>query len=371
MAPPLRVTSAQVAALAGVSQSAVSRVFTPGASVSAKTAEKVRLAADALGYRPNVLARAMITGKSRIIGLVVAYLENQFYPVAIEIMSRLLQAQGYHLLIFLADNDASRTAQVVEELLDYQVDGIVAASVSITNDLAARCEAAGIPIVLFNRGQDASGIAHASPDTHGEVTSDNRAGGREVARFLVAGGHRRIAHVSGWQGSSTGRDRALGLEDGLGQVGLAPVAMVDGYYRRDVAARAARALMEAPDPPDAIFVGNDHMAFGVLDALRFEMGLRVPGDVSVVGFDDVPIASWAAYDLTTIRQPVNRMVNATVFALLARIEGRGNVGVTRIPGSLIVRGSARTSEPRTPDASTADAAPDDPWERAPDPEADP
>jgi DNA-binding LacI/PurR family transcriptional regulator len=331
-----RVTSAQVAAMAGVSQSAVSRVFTPGASVSPHTAEKVRAAAEQLGYRPNVLARAMITGRSRMIGLVVAYLDNQFYPVALERLSRALQARGYHVLIFMADNDASRTAQVFQELLDYQVDGIITASVAMSNDLAARCEAAGIPVVAFNRGQDDPRLS--------EVTSDNLSGGRRIAEFLVAGGHRRIAHIAGWQGSSTGRDRALGFNKGLNDAGVGLAAMVDGLFDRAIAAAAARTLMETPEQPDAIFVGNDHMAFAVMDAIRSDLGLRVPEDVSVVGYDDVPIAAWAAYDLTTIRQPVNRMVDATVDTLLARVEGDAEPQKIRIEGPLIIRGSARRPE---------------------------
>jgi DNA-binding LacI/PurR family transcriptional regulator len=332
-APPARVTSAAVARLAGVSQSAVSRVFTPGASVSKATAEKVRQAAEELGYRPNVLARAMITGRSRIIGLVVAYLDNQFYPVALERLSRALQAEGYHVLVFMADNDVARTEEVLQEILDYQVDGIVMASVGLTSDMAARCEAAGVPVVLFNRGSDDARLS--------EVTSDNLAGGRAVADFLVRGGHRRIAHVSGWQGSTTGRDRAEGLRQGLAAHGLEPVRVIDGMYRQDTAAAAARALMEASEPPDAIFVGNDHMAFAVMDELRGRMGLRVPEDVSVVGYDDVPIAAWPAYDLSTLRQPVNRMVEATTAALLRRVDGDAAPQRIRIEGPLVLRGSAR------------------------------
>eukprot|EP01036_Dinobryon_divergens_P000291 gene291-346_t len=145
-----KVTSAEVARLAGVSQSAVSRVFTPGASVSAKTMEKVRAAAEELGYRPNVLARSLITGRTRIIGLVVAYLENQFYPMALELLSRALQARGYHILVFMAENSTERVAQVMSELLDYQVDGIITASVAMSNDLTTRCDGAGIPVVMFN-----------------------------------------------------------------------------------------------------------------------------------------------------------------------------------------------------------------------------
>jgi len=156
------VTSAEVAALAGVSQSAVSRVFTPGASASAKTAEKVRKAAQELGYRPNVLARAMVSGKSRIIGLVVAYLENQFYPVALERLSNALQSKGYHILIFTATNSSDGMDAVIHELMDYQVDGIIAASVSMSSDLAAKARQANIPVVLFNRGQDEDGFSNVT-----------------------------------------------------------------------------------------------------------------------------------------------------------------------------------------------------------------
>lgn len=328
-----KVTSADVARLAGVSQSAVSRVFTPGASASKRTIEKVRAAAQTLGYRPNVLARAMITGKSRIIGLVVAYLENQFYPLAIERLSRILQERGYHILIFMAENATEKVAEVVDELLDYQVDGIITASVGITNDLAARCNAAGIPVVMFNRGQDDARFS--------EVTSDNVAGGRIAAEFLIAGGHRRIAHVMGWQGSSTGRDRAEGFRQGMNAAGLEPFAMVDGAYSREHAARAARELCLGKERPDAIFVGNDHMAFGVMDELRFGLGLRIPEDLSIVGYDDVPIAAWPSYRITTIRQPVDDMVLATVDAILHQIEGDHAPRHIRVPSPLIVRNSAR------------------------------
>ena len=141
-----KVTSLEVAALAGVSQSAVSRVFTPGSSVSPKTAEKVRKAAEALGYRPNVLARSLKSGRSRIIGLLVAYLENYFYPEVVEKLSRDLQKEGYHVLVFLAPVTTVNVDQVVHEIMDYQVDGIVLASVSMSSDLAERCLATGIPV---------------------------------------------------------------------------------------------------------------------------------------------------------------------------------------------------------------------------------
>lgn len=339
-APPAKITATDVARLAGVSQSAVSRVFTPGASASKKTAAKVRAAAEHLGYRPDPLARAIVTGRTRIIGLVVAYLENQFYPMALERLSRALQARGYHILIFMAENSTEKVAEVVDDLIDYRVDGIITASVSMSNDLTARLIALGIPVVNFNRGQDDARLT--------DITSDNIAGAQRATEFLIAGGHRRIAHVMGWQGSSTGRDRAEGFRRAMQAAGLPPLAMIDGMYDRATAAKVTRSLCGLPDRPDAIFVGNDHMAFAVIDTLRADLGLRVPQDVSVVGYDDVPMAAWPAYDLTTIRQPVNRMVAATVDALLGQIEGQATAQKIRIDGPLMVRGSTRIPEGYTP-----------------------
>ncbi|WP_108815198.1 LacI family DNA-binding transcriptional regulator [Loktanella sp. Alg231-35] len=328
-----RVTSAEVAERAGVSQSAVSRTFTPGASASKKTVEKVRKAAEELGYRPNVLARAMVSGKSRIIGLVVAYLENQFYPEALEKLSNELQKRGYHVLIFLAEQTADNIDAVVEEILDYQVDGIIAASVSMSSDLSERCRAAGVPMVLFNRSQDDPNMS--------AVTSDNYAGGRKVAEFLLAAGHRKIGHIAGWDGASTQRDREAGFIAALAQAGVALHSRAEGDFKMQKAAEATRKMF-ASDPPEAVFVANDHMALAVMDTLRFELGLRVPDDVSVVGFDDVPAASWPAYNLTTVRQPANRMIANTVEILLDQIEN--DTRETRriaIDGPLILRGSAR------------------------------
>lgn len=330
-----KVTSSQVAERAGVSQSAVSRVFTPGASVSEKTAKKVRKAAAELGYRPNVLARSLITGKSRIIGLVVAYLENQFYPEAMEKLSHALQGRGYHALVFMTSTENHATESVIDELLDYQVDGIITASVGMSSDLTERCQAAGIPIVMFNRQQD--------DDRLSCVRSDNVAGGRKIAEYLMRTGHRRIAHIAGWEGASTQRDRETGLLLGLAEGAQSLYARGEGQFHYDTACEAARRMFADPrDRPDAVFVANDHMAFAVMDVLRFELGLRIPEDVSVVGYDDVKLASWPSYDLTTVRQPSNRMVAETVDILMTRIDDPTmKPRRVAIDGPLIVRGSTR------------------------------
>ena len=329
-----KVTSLDVARRAGVSQSAVSRVFTPGASVSQTMAEKVRKAADDLKYRPNVLARTMITGKSRLIGLVVAYLDNQFYPEILYKLSRALQEKGYHVLVFMAPQTSSDIDKVLQEILDYQVDGIVLASVSMSSPLAEQCEAAGMPVVLFNRTQQ--------DERFSTVTCDNYGGGHKLAEFLIAGGHERIAYIAGWEGASTQIEREAGFRAGLAAHNVDLFARGVGNFNTEEAAAAAYEMFRTDRRPDAVFVANDHMAFAVLDVLRVKLGLNVPEDVSVVGYDDVQIAAWPSFDLTTIRQPSDEMVAETVTTLLAQIEeGKATPRHVKTKAPLVIRGSAK------------------------------
>ena len=337
MAKPT-VTSADVARAAHVSQSAVSRTFTRGASVSEDTRRKVLQAADELGYRPNALARSLISGKSGIIGVLVAYLDNQFYPVVIEKLSRSLQEKGYRVLLFMTDQGDQDA--VVKDMLQYQVEGVEMASAHLSSKLAQQCANNGIPVVLFNR--------YIATSPASSVTSDNLEGGRLVANFLVDGGHERISFIAGFEDSSTNRDREAGFYKGLAERGVVCFSRGVGAYTQAGAAQAARDLFSGEsgegggERPDAVFVANDHMAFAVMDVLRTEFGLKIPEDVSVVGYDDVPQSVWKAYDLTTVEQPSGQMIDATVDILLDQIA---NPDATRkaavIPARLVVRSSAR------------------------------
>ena len=328
-----KITSAQVAKLAGVSQSAVSRVFTPGASVSIKTTTKVKDAALSLGYRPTSIARAMVSGKSRMIGVVVAYLENQFYPEALERLSNCLQEKGYHVLIFMAGKDRQSIDNVIEEILDYQVDGIIAASVSMSSGLSERCRAAGVPMVLFNRAQDEPNMS--------AITCDNIEGGKKIAKFLISSGHKKISYIAGWEGASTQRDRESGFISILNHAGLSLHSRKVGNFVLEESREATRSMF-LNNPPEAVFVANDHMAFAVMDTLRYELGLKIPDDVSVVGYDDVPAASWPSYSLTTVQQPVNIMVRETVEILIEKIENpEARPQKIKVDGPLILRKSAK------------------------------
>jgi LacI family transcriptional regulator len=221
---------------------------------------------------------------------------------------------------------------VMEEILDYQVDGIVLASVHMSSSLSTRCAEHGIPVVLFNRAQDDTRMS--------SVTTDNYAGGFAIGTHFAQLGRRRIGYIAGFEEASTQADREAGFRDGLAAHGLTISMREQGDFIYAQARAAALEMCAGTDRPDAIFVCNDHMAFAVMDVLRFKLGLRVPEDISVAGFDDVPIAAWPAYDLTSYRQPINKMVAQTVAALMQGIATPGHaVHSVKLEGALVLRGS--------------------------------
>ena len=331
------VTSQHVARLAQVSQSAVSRAYTPGASVSTLTRARVMDAARQLGYRPNAIARSLITKRSRMIAVVMSQLDNQFYPLVLEKLSQRLRSDGYHVLLFITSPDESDG--VLAEILQYQVDAIIMASTVLSSALARDCARAGSPVVLFNRMTKRS----ANEDHPASaVTSDNEAGGRMAARHLVAGGHQRIAYIAGLEQSSTNLDRERGFREELALLGCRIHARAVGNYSFESAQIAARQLFcSAKGRPDAVFVGSDQMALAVMDVLRVELGLRIPDDVSVVGFDNVPQAAWGAYQLTTIEQPIVAMIEATAQMLRALLHEGAAASAVTVPCKLVVRSSSR------------------------------
>ena len=329
--PP--VTSSMVAEHAGVSQSAVSRTFTPGASISSKTRAKVLAAAKELGYRPNAIARSLITSRSRIIAVVMAYLENLFYPDVLEELGRRLAAENYHLLLFTGFKDRD-SDPLFDQIMQYRVDGIILASTSLSSELSSECTTAGIPVVLFNRTTE--------KDEASSVTSRNREGGKLIADFLVAGGHKSFGYISGIEGTSTNRDRFAGFRDGLKAAGFDKIEIRRGNFNRADAQAATRELLSLKKRPQAIFVANDHMAVAAMDVARYEFGLSIPDDLSIVGYDDVGAARWPSYGITSVTQPISPMVEATVDILMDQIaSGEIEPQHKLIPGELIVRASAR------------------------------
>jgi DNA-binding LacI/PurR family transcriptional regulator len=327
-----RVSSIDVARVAKVSQSTVSRVYTPGVPVSEATRDKVLVAARKLGYSPDAIARSLIMRRTNIIGIVMADITNPFYPNVLDQFTNRLQASGKQTLLFTPTpgHDVDGTLPLV---LQYRVDAIIITSATLSSAMADACARHGTPVILFNRyipGSKASAVC-----------CDNVMGGRMVADLLVDTGHKRIAYVAGRANTSTNVDREKGFGMRLRECGVKEWLREQGEYTHESGYAAARRLLTRENPPDAIFAANDIMAMGVLDAAR-ELGVRVPDQLSVIGYDGIPAGEWHAYSLTTIRQPVEAMIDATLELLETRIEKSNPKPVIKmIPGTLIRRNSAR------------------------------
>jgi len=328
------VTAKDVARQIGVSQSAVSRAFTKDASISAKMRARVLRAADRLGYKPNAMARTLITRRSGIVGIVMGDMTNPFYPEVLELLSKRLRQGDLQTLLF----NVPQGREVDDELpllLQYQVDAVIITSATISSRMARICAARGISVVLFNRYVPGS-------DVHG-VSCDNYEGGRLVARYLVDRGHKRLVYVAGKRDTSTTMDRERGFSDQLAEYGLSLWGREEAVEYSHAEGRvAALRLLKGRELPDAIFFANDIMAIGGLDAIRSELKLRVPEDLSVIGFDDIEMSGWPSHSLTTVRQPVAEMIEKAVTLLDSSTAGKlPQARIHLIAGSLVERGSCK------------------------------
>lgn len=326
------VTVNEVARLAGVSQAAVSRAFTPGASISADKRKKVILAAAELGYHPNQLARSLIRGKSNIVGVGVGDLNNPFFNHTLQLLSTELDKIGLKLLLFPA-HAVTAEEPSISEILHYRLDALVLLSVTLSSRLAEECRKAQVPIVLYNRTtlrNDAS-----------SVTGDNAVGARTIAAHLLAGGHRQLAYIAGTEGASTNIERENAYFEAVGEAGATTPLRECGNFDVNETAAATRRLLARKNRPDAIFCANDLMAMAALNVARHEFGLDVGREISIVGYDDVPTASWPAFSLTTYAQAASTMVQDTVRIVCALRENSTHHEHVMVGGTMRIRGSSR------------------------------
>jgi DNA-binding LacI/PurR family transcriptional regulator len=328
------ITSVDVARVVGVSQSVVSRAFNLDSSVAEATRERIFAVADELGYRRNLLARSLITRRSNLFALVTGALTSPLHLSLIEACTRITQQRGYRVLLFSTPPNETLD-QALSSVLQYSPDGILALAGTPSENMVRGCKRDGIPIVLLGRDGDRS--------TAWSVSCDNEAEARRVAEALVQAEHRRFAFISSRDRTlSFSLDREKGFcETILARTGTAPI-VENGDSTYQGGYEAGRRLLRRRNRPDAVFCASDPMALGLLDAARLECGLDVPGDLSVIGFDDVPMAAWASYELSTVRQRVDSMVEAATDILLNPLTSRISTAVPQhIPGDLIVRKSAR------------------------------
>jgi DNA-binding LacI/PurR family transcriptional regulator len=338
--PHGRPTVGSLARRAGVSASTVSRALRNDPRISPEMRARIAALAAEAGYTPNVLARTLVGGRSGLIGLVLGPVENPFYAELMQQAVSQAAARGWRLLLLHAGPGPIEDA-TAEALLQYRVDGCLITSAELSSRAAAICAANGVPVVMVNRVAREHGCA---------VSCDNRAAGAELARLLVAAGHRRLAVITGNTATSTSIERAESFSAQAVAAGLpAPAVIVGGAsHAAGYAAGQAIAALPAAERPDAVFGVSDILAMGAMDALR-EAGLSVPGDVSVVGTDGIGPASRPPYRMTTIAQPLAAMVGRGMDLLLARIGGAVlPQEVVLLRGTLIPRHSARLPPGMTP-----------------------
>ncbi|WP_158231740.1 LacI family DNA-binding transcriptional regulator [Sporosarcina sp. P19] len=321
------VTAMDVAKLAGVSQSSVSRVYFEGASVSDKTRKRVLEAAAELGYRPNVYARSLITNQSKIIGLVMKSVQNPFYAHVLKRFSSIFKQQGYSILFVSTNNDEIQ-GEDVETLLNYHVAGVIVTDATISEKVGDEFKKNHIPLVFFNR--------KPHTDVFHSVSCNNLEAGRSIAQFLVSTGSTDLVLVTGNEDTSTSIERKKGFCEVLDQQNVT-YRTYNSDYTYEGGYDTAITLLEEDQLPSAIFVANDIMALGLLDALR-KHEIRIPEHTRVVGFDNIGMASWPAYDLTTWEQPIEEMIEATVTYLMEEVTSyTGFVQTIEVDGKLIER----------------------------------
>lgn len=310
--PPVRrLTAREVAERAGVSISAVSRTFTTGASVAPATRERVLVAARELGYRPNLLAQSLMTGRTNLIGLVSNNFDNPAFMEIFDLFTRRLQGRGFRPLLANL-SAATESSSALDMLLQYNVDGVIVASSTLPDPFIAGCRAGGLPLVhAFGRVRRSGTVAVASVD--------NVSGGRLAAEALVERGYRRIAFLGGPASATSTVDRLDGLTKGLSKHRLKPVRAVFGNAYSHEAGQALMKELLRDGGFDAVFCGDDILAMGALDSC-VEARVGVPGQVGIIGFNDIAMSAWPSYGLTTIRQPIGDIINAAVDMVTTMVE---------------------------------------------------
>ncbi len=328
-----RVTSYEVARRAGVSQSAVSRCFKPGASVSGKMRARVMKAAEELGYQPNAIARSLITRRSNMVAVVISQQTNLYYPEVLVQLSQRLSERGVRVLLFTLEHESDIDV-TLDQIFQYQVDGVIEAA-RLSGDQVDSLERRGIPFVFYNRSLKDRRV--------NSVCCDQTEGERWLVNSLVEAGHSSFGLISGPEDSAVSVERTQGALERLEELGIEAVTVVPGDYSYESGASGLLELKTRLGKlPDAVVCANDVMAIGCMDAARYRLDVKVPDDLSIVGFDGVGPAKWASYDLTTVRQPVGRMTEAAVSMILERVERPELPPETRtFLGELVDGGSAR------------------------------
>ena len=342
-------TLEEIARLSLVSRSTVSRVINDDPHVSSETREKVLEVVRRLNYQPHAVARSLAAGRTRIIGLVVpagivTTFQDPFFPVFVQAMASTCNSRGYSVMLWLSEAENERRS-LNQLLSNGLLAGVIISTIHLPDGLAQQLESAGLPFVLIGQ--------HTRPiETH-YVDVENRRGAQEIVTHLLRLGYKKIAHICGPMDTVCAQDRRSGYIDALRarEKAVDERLIIEGDFVEPAGYYAMQQLL--PLKPDAVFASNDLMAMGAIRAMR-EVGIRVPRDVGVVGFDDIPSAVSADPPLTTVRQPTHRMGTVITETLIDVIEH--NAGFIRrvvLPTELVIRESCGAALKLALDATEA------------------
>lgn len=328
-----KVTATDVARLAGVSQSSVSRAFSKGSNVSEEKREAILEAAEKLGYQPNAIARGLTTRKTKMIGIVMRNIKNPFYPNVLAKFHAQLNAIGYQLLFINSKNNEIEEDEV-SNLIEYSVEGVIITDALLTSPAVKRFVRNGIAVVLFNR--------YISNSSCSAVYCDNYSAGKQIGDYLIEKGHRYPAFISGPIQASTTIDRQKGFQEALAEGDISTLIIENGNYTYEGGFAAAKRLLTEHKHIDSIFCGNDISAYGAIDAIK-QLGMSIPEDISIIGFDDIEGSGWFSYSLTTWQQPVDKMVENTIRLLMNDLkeDSHPSTEMKQIEGHLIERESVK------------------------------
>jgi LacI family transcriptional regulator len=329
----------EIARHANVSTATVSRTLNQSGPVKPTTARKVWRAVTELNYYPNSHARALVSGRSRLIGLIVSDLTNPFFPELIRRFEELAAEQQYDLLITSTGYETARTTACLRRMLERKVDGVAMMTSEIDMRLIKELGRRGVPIVFMDVGQVGAQMSHVSIDYSNGI--------RQAVEHLVTLGHRDVGFISGPLELHSARTRRRAYFDSMVSHGLEPDSrlILEGTHTADGGQRAMGTMLQAPTLPTAVVASNDWTAIGALHAI-IEAGLRVPEDISLVGFDDIPLVSYTNPALTTVRMSAADVGSRAFEALFGLLGGTRLEGdVYQVATRLVVRESTAPPKP--------------------------
>jgi DNA-binding LacI/PurR family transcriptional regulator len=333
---PGSISIRDVAQRAGVSIATVSRTVNRIPSVNPELAQRVWKAIEEVGYLPNTQARALVSGRSHMLGLIVSEITNPFFPELIQEFENLAVAQGYEVLIGSTNYDPARTESLMRRLLQRNVDGVAVMTFGIEEDLVQKLVEREFPLVFVDAGPDL-------PNIH-VLKVDYAEGIRQGVQHLAALGHRSIAFISGPLTQRSPKARREAFLKSMAELGLRvpPEHLVEGNHTMEGGIVAMEKLIALGELPTAVMCSNDMTAIGALHAL-YRTTHKVPEDISVVGFDDIHLAQFMLPPLTTVQMSCKDLASAAVDALRAGIEPNHTKPRRKewtIPTRLVVRQSS-------------------------------